>query len=214
MDFQNKSGVEAYIFIGKAIVVFLSGGIIFHMIVMIIDYFLMTKPFYLNLHENFAGSIFSEPMMPMVGAYGLLSLGIYLLWAKTKKAALVVREKELQKEYAEAVLKSMQRLTGIMAEHIASQNLKIMSWIEYRKRLGHPVPPKVENPSQQIAKAIQSMSELAFIVPYTDNSPDNAREFEKILFDKLSHITDVTSENTIKKSPIPLIVATSERQKA
>ncbi len=183
-----------YKFIGKAILVFLSGGIVFHMIVMVIDYFLMTKPFYINLHENFAGSIFSEPMMPMVGAYGLLSLGIYLLWEKTKKAVLVVREKELQKENAEAVLKSMQRLTGIMAEHIASQNSKIMSWIEYRKRLGHPVPTEVEHPSKQIGRAIQSMSELTFIIPYTNNRPNNAREFEKILSDKLYDITDVTSE--------------------
>ena len=121
MDFQNKGGVEACRFIGKAILVFLSGGIVFHMIVMIIDYYLMIEPFYLNMRENFTGSIFSDPMMPMLGAYGLLSLGIYLLWEKTKKAALVVREKELQKEKAEAVLKSVQRLTGIMAEHIASR---------------------------------------------------------------------------------------------
>ncbi len=194
MKFLNKSGVEAYIFIGKAILVFLFGGIVFHMIVMFIDYFLMIEPFYLNLRENFTGSILSEPMVPMMGAYGLLSLGIYLLWEKTKNAVLVVREKEFQKENAEAVLKSMQRLTGIMAEHIASQNSEIMSWIEYRKRLGHPVPPKVENPRQQIAKAIQSMSELTFIVPYADNRPNNACEFEKILLDKLSDITDVTSE--------------------
>jgi hypothetical protein len=107
---------------------------------------------------------------------------------------LVVREKELQKEKAEAVLKSMQRLTGIMAEHIASQNSEIVNWIEFRKRLGHPVPTEVELPSIQIGKAIQSMSELTFIVPYTDNSPNNAREFEKILFDKLSALTDITSE--------------------
>ncbi|MFC1880521.1 hypothetical protein ACFL2S_03345 [Thermodesulfobacteriota bacterium] len=135
----------------------------------------------------------------MMAVYGLLSLGIYLLWEKTKKALLGAREKESQKEKAEAVLKSMQRLTGIMSEHIASQNFKIMSWIEYRKRSGHPVPIKVENPSQQIAKAIQSMSELTFIAPYTDNSPNNPREFEKILFDKLSRITDVSSE---KKLPL------------
>jgi hypothetical protein len=38
----------------------------------------------------------SEPMVPMIGAYGLLSLGIYLLWEKTKKAVLFAREKELQ----------------------------------------------------------------------------------------------------------------------
>lgn len=197
MDFPNKGGGETYIVIGKAILVFLSGGIVFHMIVMIIDYYLMVKPFYFDMRENFTGSIFSEPMMPMVGAYGLLSLGIYLLWEKTKKAALVVREKQLQTDNAEAVLKSMQRLTGIMAEHIASQNSEIMSWIEYRKRLGHPVPAKVENPSQQIAKAIQSMSELTFITPYTDDCPSYAGEFEKILFDKLSDNSDVRSEKTL-----------------
>jgi hypothetical protein len=193
MEIQNKGGVEAYIFIGKAIVVFLSGGIFFHIIVMIIDYYLVIEPFHINLRENFTGIIFSEPMIPMMAAYGLLSLGIYLLWEKAKKALLGAREKELQKENAEVVLKSMQRLTGMMAEHIASQNLEIMSWIESRKRLGHPVPTKVENPSQQIAEAIQSMSELTFIVPYTNNRLDNAGEFEKILFDKLSDITNVKS---------------------
>jgi hypothetical protein len=194
MDFQNKGSVEVYMLIGKAILVFIAGGIIFHMIVMFIDYFLMIEPFYLNLRENFAGSILSEPMVPMMGAYGLLSLGIYLLWEKTKKAVLVVREKEFQKENVEAVLKSMQRLTGIMAENVASHNSEIMSWIEFRKRLGHPVPAQVENPSEQIAKAIQSMSELSFIIPYTDTRPINADEFEKILFDKLYDNTDVRSE--------------------
>ena len=77
MKVQNRSGTEAYIFLGKAILVFLSGGIVFHMIVMIIDYYLMIEPFYLNMRENFTTSIFSEPMMPMLGVYGLLSLGIY-----------------------------------------------------------------------------------------------------------------------------------------
>ena len=60
MDIQNKSGAEAYIFIGKSILVFLSGGIVFHMIVMIIDYYLMIEPFYLNMRENFTGSIFQN----------------------------------------------------------------------------------------------------------------------------------------------------------
>jgi hypothetical protein len=186
MDFQNKAGVEVYIFIGKAILVFLSGGIVFHMIVMIIDYYLMIQPFYLNMRENFAGSIFSEPMMPMVGAYGLLSLGIYLLWVKTKKAVLVVREKEFQKENAEAVLKSMQRLTGIMAEHIASQNSEIMSWVEFRKKQGRPVSQIVESSNKKIAIALQSLSEISFIYPYTENRPQNVYDFEKELQNKLS----------------------------
>jgi hypothetical protein len=200
MAFQNKNRVKVYMFIGKAILVFIAGGIVFHMIVMIIDYFLMIEPFYLNLRENFTGSILSEPMVPMMGAYGLLSLGIYLLWEKTKKAVLLVREKEFQKENVETVLKSMQRLTGILAEHIASQNSEIMNWIEFRKKLGHPVPAKVENPSEQIAKALQSMSELSFVIPYTAGRPVNACDFESILFDKLYEKTDVQSEKNILDS--------------
>ena len=94
MEFQNKGGIEANRFIAKAICVFLLGGIVFHLIVMFIDYFLIIHPFYMDLRNNLAGSIFSEPMVPMIGAYGLLSLGIYLLWQKTKKAVLMVREKE------------------------------------------------------------------------------------------------------------------------
>jgi hypothetical protein len=200
MDFQNKDRVKVYMFIGKAILVFIAGGIIFHLIVMFIDYFLVIEPFYLNLRENFAGSILSEPMVPMMGVYGLLSLGIYLLWKKTKKAALMVREKEFQKENAEAVLKSMQRLTGILAEHIASQNSEIMCWIEFRRRSGHPVPAKVATPSEQIAKALQSLSEVSFVIPYTEGHPVNACEFEKILFDKLYEKTGVQSEKNILDS--------------
>jgi hypothetical protein len=56
------------------------------------------------------------------------------LWEKRKKALLLVREKEIQKEKVEAVLKSMQRLTSILAEHIATHNSQIMNWAECRKR--------------------------------------------------------------------------------
>jgi hypothetical protein len=200
MEFQNKGGIEAYIFIAKTILVFIAGGIVFHLIVMFIDYFLMIHPFYMDLRNNFAGSIFSEPMVPMIGAYGLFSLGIYLLWEKTKKAVLFAREKEIQSENAETVLKSMQRLTGILAEHIASQNSEIMNWIEFRKKLGHPVPAKVENPSEQIAKALQSMSEVSFVIPYTENRPANACDFEKILFDKLYEKAGGQSEKNISSN--------------
>ncbi len=178
MEIQNKSSIEAYLFIGKAIIVFLSGGLVFHLIVMIIDYFLMIEPFYMATHENYTDRIFSKPMIPMMATYGLLSLGIYLIWNKAKNAALTIREKEFQQEKAEAVLKSLQRFTGILAEHIASQNSEIMSWIEFRKRSGHPVSANVEKPCRQIAKAIQSMAESTFIRPYTVDQPLSTSEFE------------------------------------
>lgn len=203
MDIKNKGVIRVIISSAKAILVFLSGGVLFHLVVMVIDYYLIIKPLYFDIRENFSGSIFSEPMWPMMAVYGILSLGLYLLWNKAKNALLAVREKELQHEKAEAVLKSLQRLTGIMSENIASQNSEIVKWLELRKRLGHPVPAEVEKPSTQIGKALQSMSELTFIVPYTDNRPHNTREFEKILCEKLAGISDVASDKLSNRASGP-----------
>ena len=79
---------------------------------MVVDYFLMIKPFELNLHENFPGSMFSIPMIPMLVAYGLLSLIIYCLWEKNKKAVLLAREKELKSDCRLQGTKHWAGLTG------------------------------------------------------------------------------------------------------
>jgi len=186
MVIDSKDGVKVYKSAVRAVLVFLAGGIIFHIVVMMIDYYLMLKPFDIIMREDFMSNIFSKPMWPMMAVYGLLSLGLYLLWNRIKRAALALREKELQREKAEAVLRSLQRLTGIMSENIASQNSEIVSWLALRKRLGHPVPAEVENPSNRIGEALQSLSELTYIVPYTGNFSSNTREFEKILCEKLT----------------------------
>ena len=102
---------------------------------------------------------------------------------------LLVREKEFQRKNVETVLKSMQRLTGIMAEHIASHNSEIMSWVEFKKKQGRPVSQKVESSNRKIAIALQSLSEMTFVYPYTKNHPRNLYDFEKILQNKLSDVS-------------------------
>jgi hypothetical protein len=175
--------------LGKAIAVFVLGGLVVHVVVMILDYIVMIKPLYLDLHTDFLGSIFSAPMLPMMLAYGFLSLTICFLWEKKKKALLFAREKEIQNEKVEAVFKSMQRLTGILAEHIATHNSEIMSWIEFRKRNGRSVSVNIEKPNKKIAKALQSLSEISFVTPYTESRPNNASDIEYILQNKLIEIT-------------------------
>lgn len=194
MGYQNTKTVHLVVHLGKAITVLIMGSIGMHLLVMFIDYFLMVKPIYLNLRENFVGSIFSTPMFPMIGAYGLFSVAIYYLGVRTKKAILLARKKEIQSEKAELVLKSMQCITGILAEHIATNNSEIMNWVQFRKRQGHIVPEKVENPSRRIAKALQSLSEMSFVLPYTENRPENIADFEKILEGKLHEINGFQEE--------------------
>ena len=189
IEFKSNRVANILIFLGKGMLVFGAGSIVFHMIVMVIDYFLMIKPLELNLHENFPGSMFSIPMIPMMVAYGFLSLVIYCMWRKNKKAVLLAREKELKSQNYETVINSMQRLTGLLAEHIASQNSEIMRWIEIRKKKGRPVSKKVETSNKNIANALQSLSELTFVSPYTKDRPRNIFDFEKALQNKLRNVS-------------------------
>lgn len=189
MVFSKTRVIQIFAKLGKRVTAFILGGLVVHVLVMLLDYFVMIKPFYLNLHDNFIGSIFSTPMFPMMLAYGFLSLTIHFLWEKKKKALLLAREKEIQNEKVEAIVKSMQRLTGFLAEHIASQNSEIMNWIELRKRNGQPVSEKLENPNRNIGKALQSLSEISFVTPYTENRPRNSDEIENMLKDKFCDLT-------------------------
>jgi hypothetical protein len=194
MKFQNRAPVHVTIYLGKLVIAFISGGILIHLLIMFLDYSFMTRPLYLNLHENFVGSIFSGPMIPMMAAYGLFTIGIYFLWGKMKKAILLARQKELQSEKVGDVLKSMQHITGMLAEHIATQNSQILGWIASQQTQGRTVSEKVQNASEKIARALQSLSEVSFVFPYTENRPKDVGDIESLLKGKLFQIEEYRDE--------------------
>lgn len=189
MEFQNKPRTQLFLILIKPIAVFMIGSIVMHLFVMFLDYFLLTRPVYLDLKENFSDSIFSIARLPMLGAYGLFSIVIYFMWARMKKALMRARAEEIKSEKVEAVLKSMQRITGMLAEHIATHNREILRWIELRKVQGKSVSEKLEKPSQSIAGVLQCLSKIAFVYPYSKNRPRDLAEIEKILYDKLLEIS-------------------------
>ena len=190
MEFQNKHRLQLFLVLLKPVAVFMIGSIVMHLLVMFLDYFLLTGPIYLNLRESFSDSIFSIAMLPMMGAYGLFSTITYFIWARMKKALLLAHAEEIKSEKVEEVLNSMQRITGMLAEHIATHNAEIMNWVEFRKMNGRPVSEKIEKPCNKIANALHSLSEISFIFPYSKNRPYDVAEIEKILEDKLSLRTD------------------------
>lgn len=191
MLIQKKRTIHMLSKLGKAVAFFLIGGVLIHTLTMLFDYYLITEPIYLNLHGNFAESIFSISMIPMMGAYGILLLAIYFFWDRMKKALIFAHKKEVQSEKVELVFKSMQRITGILAENIATHNAEILNWVESRKIQGQQVSKKVENSTRKIAKALQSLSEFSFVFPYTDNHPKHVEDIEKILQSKLDDVTGI-----------------------
>lgn len=188
MDARYKQINHIILRAGKGIVLFILGGIAIHTFTMFFDYFLVSEPFHLNLHTNFIGSVFSVPMVPMMFVYGTLCLLIYFLWDRAKRYLFLVQQKEIQKENLELVFLTMQRITGLLAEHITIYNSEVLSWIKSKKARGHLVSERVEKPTQNIARALESLSELSFLLPYTDNNPENSEDIEKILSHKLDII--------------------------
>ena len=210
MKFIDTKAIHLFSILFRLIAAFLVGGVAAHVIVMLLDYFLLTKPVYLNLRENFVKSIFSGAMLPMMVAYGLFSILTYSLWAKMKKALLLAHAEEIKSEKVEGVLKSMQRITGLLAEHIAMHNKEILRWIELRKIRGKPVSEKLEKPSQSIAGVLQSLSKIAFVYPYSKNRPGNVAEIEKILHDKLLETSGSKTVKTTNNRHRRLVVSNAK----
>ncbi len=188
MRLQQKHPAPVLLQLGKGIALFSIGGMAIHTLIMLLDYFLVPEPFYLNLRADFPNVIFSAFMIPMIGVYGLSILTIYFLWEKKKSALRFAYQKEVQSETVEAVLNSMQRLTAMLAQHIATHNAEIMNQVERRKRRGQPVSEKVEAASRNIGYALKSLSEISFVFPYTDFRPEQVEDIEKILKNKLNEV--------------------------
>jgi hypothetical protein len=189
MRIQKQQLIPMFRRVGKAVIFFFAGGALIHTITMFIDHYLINESFHLNWQGNFISSVFSVPMTPMMVIYGMSTLSMYILWDRRTKAVLLANSIKVQREKTEAVLKSMQRLTGILAEHIAVRNTEIMNWIETRKEKGQQVSQKVEKPVWEIANALQSLSAVSFVIPYTDDQPKDVNYIEKLLKSKLDEIS-------------------------
>ena len=186
---NNRRPFHTVLHILGAGALFLFGGIIIHTLVMFVDYHFISETLHLKLHEDFVGNIFSAPMVPMMGTYGIFSILLFFSWHRTKKALLFAHRKEVENEKMELVVKFMQRLTGILAEHITTHNVEILNWVESRKKNEQTVPEMVETPAKNIAKALQSLSALSFVSPYTGDRPKDIEDIERVLKDKLNGMT-------------------------
>lgn len=188
MKSHNRISAQLAFSISKLVIAFIAGGIFIHLFIMLLDYYLMTWPLYLNLRENFMAGIFSAPMLPMMTTYGLFSAATYFLWKKMKRAVSLAREREIRNEKVRSVLKSMQHMTGILAEHISTQNAQILNWIHLQKAQGRTVSEKVRQPSEKIAETLQALSEVSFVFPYSANPPREIRDIEGLLKGRLFQI--------------------------
>lgn len=170
-----------------ATTVFVVGGSAVHLFVMIIDYLLMPSFSHMDLRSDFFGSVMALAMLPMAITYGTCLLGVYFFWRKAKNALALAYKKEAQRREAEEVVQTMQRLTGILAEHLSSHNAEILHWVENRVQKTGAAPPSIERSSHKIAEAMKALTEVSFVSPYLGKRPLTVCEFETAFQKKLKN---------------------------
>ena len=148
---------------GNTIVIITVVGLGVHLSVMLIDLLVINKPLYFNLESNFIDSAFSSPMVPIIIAYLVFSLLLYLLWQKMRQAVVSARETEMRNEKQKMMLETLQKTVAILGEHITAHNSEIQMWIADMKMKRKQPPRAVEESSRRISSALGALSEIAFL---------------------------------------------------
>ena len=61
-------------------------------------------------------------------------------------------------------------MVGFISEHVTANNAEILKWVHFRKGQKQQVSERVERASHSIARAMQALTELAFVYPYSQKS--------------------------------------------
>ncbi len=158
---------------GKSIFLVCSGVLTIHLSVLLVDYFIIRKPLVINLENDFVGSAFSYPMIPIIMAYLVFSLAILYLWSRMKHAVLTARESERRHEKQKMLLGVLQDVTAILGQHITAHNSEIQSWLADMKMKKRQPPKAVEDSSRKISEVLGALSEIAFLAGADPSLPDD-----------------------------------------
>jgi len=176
---------------GKSIIIIMVIGLGVHLSVMLIDLLVINKPLYFNLESNFIDSAFSSPMVPIIAAYLVFSLLLYLLWQKMRQAVITARETEMRHEKQRMMLDTLQKTVAILGEHITAHNSEIQMWIADIKMKKKQPPRAVEESSRRISAALGALSEIAFLSGQTGAGMSGAgavkdmKDIESLLKNKI-----------------------------
>lgn len=114
--------------------------------------------------------LLSSYLVPLFAGQGVFFLAVYFEWQRKKKALLEAHRIELSRAREEAALQSTQNVVGFISEHVTANNAEILKWVQFRKGQKQQVSERVERASYSIARAMQALTELAFVYPYSEKA--------------------------------------------
>jgi hypothetical protein len=97
--------------------------------------------------------------------------------------------KDIQQENHSATVQTFQKVMSLLAEHIAMNNNKILSKIEFRKSRGQSTSGEIEMASKNISEVLRILSEISFVDPYINKKENLIQQLEM----KLSKLSKTES---------------------
>ena len=153
-------------------------GIFLHILIIWLDSKFIEKPIYLDLDKNFWQSAFSFPFLPILVIEISFSLLTILFWIKMQKNIEKAHSQDLQQEKYIATVQTFQKVMSLLAEHIAINNNKILSKIEFRKNKGQSTSGEIEKASKNISEVLKILSEISFVEPYLNKKENLIQQLE------------------------------------
>jgi len=161
----------------------ISLGFLLHLSIIWLDSKLMdsSKPIFLNTKESFWQSAFSFPFLPILVLeifFSILTIGLFF---QLKRALKIAHSKDIENTNYNATVKTLQKTMGLIAEHIATNNNKILQKIEFRRQQGQQTSQVIEEASKNISNILRIMSEVSFVEAYTKKEKNLLEELERRL---------------------------------
>ena len=147
------------------IVLVVVSSLVLHFIITLFNIYLFREFSAVTFGQIFFEKMLAASVIPILVSYVLLFGVIFFLFYKFRATFFKMNDYYILKEKNESTIQTAQQITGFIAQYITQYNNEIREWLEAKKAKGS-FPQKIENASNNISKAINALTRVAFMFPY------------------------------------------------
>ncbi len=206
-DTTHSSGI--FLQFGKDMASVIGGTVTGYVLVQLISISIMERKIHYLIDEKALMYLFSYQMIPTFLVFAILIASVYYLYQRTRKAMLLLSEAEISREREKAAVEATQSVTAMMIGYVSLYNAEIKDWIEKKREKGEQPPVRVERAHDKISHAMETMSEVSYLLPYVNTGASSLENYRSALEQRLRMITDgtpgdslMTRDSTVRQSSI------------
>lgn len=177
---KTKKVLQIFSQFGKSITFIVAGTLLVSCIVQLLSFSLLASTGRIEIKGDQFINVVSIHMLPELIVYMFLIAIIYFLFRKNREKIVVVNEAEIENAREQAVVQTLQKTAGMIAENIAVHNAEIKKWIEAKKEKGQ-APAMIEQASKRIGMTLHLLSWAGYVFPYIDSENRKPEDYTRFI---------------------------------